>query len=299
LAVRVSNILQEHFQNVYAIALKQKSSQTWLSQSKSKSKKAFTSTLLQLGPWLEILVGRTTPSAKPTQTTMMRSPIATLSLLQLALLVLFNPAADAQADPPGKPDSPGNPDPPGLPDLEDICHSTYSVQLGVNYPGGEVVQCTDVQFAAITAIIHSVVELDVVTSMLGTSVADFAYYDSMYGDNVVKVLTAENAKARTADRLSQKELAQPYLTMEDKLEDMQYELLGEGEDEDEDTNSTTNGRRQLLEIGQLAPAKPVHRELQVATYSCYSFSSCRADWCVWKGTKTVASSLSFRLHQLT
>jgi hypothetical protein len=98
---------------------------------------------------------------------------------------------------------------------------TYSVQLQAIFPDHSFIPCSDEETIVIEAILHSVVQLDVIVGLYnGLPIRNFFLAFSTFGDNVTEWEFYNETDYMNG---SQYQLSQPYLTAQDVLEDMYYE----------------------------------------------------------------------------
>jgi hypothetical protein len=155
------------------------------------------------------------------------------------------------------------------------CDATYSVQLATTYPDDLVTTCTDEDMDLITEVIHSVVEIDAITSRLSKHVPDFEFVSEEYGVNA----TIDDAGLATPPDAS--EIIE-HLTVEDLLEDMYYENGVDGEPGNQRRlrqllNAAHQPRRMPSEDKAMAKVDQAHRQAQLM--DCAKYKSCRKAWC--------------------
>ena len=95
----------------------------------------------------------------------------------------------------------------------------YNVQLQATFPYHITIPCTDEEYATISALVHALVQTDVIVGMNGKPVPDFFLAYETYGPGAVKLTSFEERDFMT----SQMQMALPHYTVQDEIEDLYYD----------------------------------------------------------------------------
>ena len=101
------------------------------------------------------------------------------------------------------------------------CSASYTVRLDANFTDDVAIKCTAEDMEAITGVIHAVVQLDVISSMLGSSVNEFTLAYEAFKDGVIM---AEDGVVAPLDDA----VIAAHETIEDKLEDIVLSSCADG-----------------------------------------------------------------------
>lgn len=121
--------------------------------------------------------------------------------------------------------------------LANLCHGAadecdaYNVQLQATFEYNSVIPCTDEESSTISALVHALLQTDVIVGMDGMPVREFYLAYETYGSVAVRLPSFEERDFTT----TQMQLALPHYSVEDQLEDMYY---------DYDFNNTNRNLRQ-------------------------------------------------------
>jgi len=113
------------------------------------------------------------------------------------------------------------------------CES-YTVQLQATFPKNVAIPCTDNEYRIISSLLHALIQTDVIVGMNGMPIPDFALTYETYGSETVKWTSAEESDFTT----SQMQLALPFRSIEDDLEDLYYDFDYKGKE----TTVSTGGK---------------------------------------------------------
>jgi len=101
---------------------------------------------------------------------------------------------------------------------QDEC-DTYNVQLQATFPDKTIIPCTDEQTRSIEALIHALVQIDVVVGLNGMPIPDFFLAFETQGTGATMSTTFDESDFM----MSQMQLALPFLLPEDQIEDLYYD----------------------------------------------------------------------------